>query len=75
MGGFRRKLLYCGRRLASDPSRPARPRLSPVPIGHSERPAGASTIREYEIDADYWAIAPANGGWRVELAFTDGERD
>jgi hypothetical protein len=51
-GGFRRKLLYCGRRLASDPSRPAHPGLSPVPTGHSERPAGASTIREYEIRSD-----------------------
>jgi assimilatory nitrate reductase catalytic subunit len=27
------------------------------------------------LDADYWAIAPASGGWRVELAFADGERD
>ena len=26
------------------------------------------------LDADYWAIAPANGGWRAQLAFTDGER-
>jgi assimilatory nitrate reductase catalytic subunit len=31
--------------------------------------------RPQRLDADYWAIAPANGGWRVELAFTDGERD
>ena len=31
--------------------------------------------RPERLDADYWAIAPANGGWRVELAFTDGERD
>ena len=31
--------------------------------------------RPQRLDADYWAIAPANGGWRVELAFTDGEQD
>ena len=31
--------------------------------------------RPEKLDADYWAIAPTNGGWRVELAFTDGERD
>jgi assimilatory nitrate reductase catalytic subunit len=31
--------------------------------------------RPEKLDADYWAIAPANGGWRVELAFADGERD
>ena len=31
--------------------------------------------RPERLHADYWAIAPANGGWRLELAFTDGERD
>jgi assimilatory nitrate reductase catalytic subunit len=27
------------------------------------------------IDADYWAIARCQGGWRVELAFADTDRD
>jgi assimilatory nitrate reductase catalytic subunit len=26
-------------------------------------------------DADYWALAKADGGWRVELAFHDGSED
>jgi assimilatory nitrate reductase catalytic subunit len=33
----------------------------------SEKPLG--------LDAEYWALAPCIGGWRIELAFRSAERD
>jgi assimilatory nitrate reductase catalytic subunit len=38
---------------------------------------GFAVLRQKPIgmDAEYWAIARCNGGWRVELAFASGGRD
>jgi len=31
--------------------------------------------RPPRLDADYWAIARCNGGWRIELGFIESDRD
>jgi assimilatory nitrate reductase catalytic subunit len=38
---------------------------------------GFAVLRERpeKLEAEYWAIAPCVGGWRVELAFASAERD
>ncbi len=38
---------------------------------------GFAVLRERpaKLDAEYWAIARCNEGWRIELAFEDAERD
>jgi assimilatory nitrate reductase catalytic subunit len=36
---------------------------------------GLSVEQPAPLDAAYWAIAKANGGWRMELAFDEAETD
>lgn len=46
-----------------------------APFAASAYGFAVSAQKPVGLDAPYWAIAKAEGGWRMELAFTGGESD